>query len=66
MFMQMVFSKDHPACHNIVNGINQLVALNRLIHMLPIAQKLYVGAYSDICEMFKMFTQQFGQRYPSP
>ena len=22
MFMQMVFSKVHPVCHNIVNGIN--------------------------------------------
>ena len=21
MFMQMVFSKVHPACHNIANGI---------------------------------------------
>ena len=39
----MVFSKVHPACHNIANGINQEVTLNRLIGTLPIALKLYVG-----------------------
>ena len=38
------FSKVHPACHNIVNGIKKEVALKRLISMLWIAQKLYVGA----------------------
>ena len=43
MFMQMVFSKAHPACHNIVNGIKPgSKTLNRLISMLSIAQKLYV------------------------
>ena len=31
--------------------------------MLPIAQKLYVGAQSDLCEMYKLFIQQCGQRY---
>ena len=34
--------------------------------MLPIAQKLYVGAQSDLNEMYKSFIQQYGQRYPSP
>ena len=66
MFKQMVFSKVHPACHNIANGIIQEVTLKRLISMLPIAQKLYVGAKSDLCDMYKLFIQQCGQRYPSP
>ena len=34
------FSKVHPACHNIANGIKP----ERLVRMLSIAQKLYVGA----------------------
>ena len=34
--------------------------------MLPIAQKMYAGALSDLCEMFKLFIQQCGQRYLSP
>ena len=41
--MQMVFSKVHPACHSIVKVSNQEVTLKRLISMLSIAQKLYVG-----------------------
>ena len=41
MFMQIVSSKSYPACHNIANGIKP----GRLIKMLPVAQKLYVGAY---------------------
>ena len=41
MFMQIVSSKSYQACHNIANGIKQ----GRLIKMLPVAQKLYVGAY---------------------
>ena len=52
MFMQLFFSKVHPACHSIVNGSNQEVTLKRLISMLRIAQKLYVGALSDQCEMY--------------
>ena len=43
MFMQMVFSKVRPARNNIVNVSNQEVSLKRL-SMLPIVQKLYVGA----------------------
>ena len=45
---------------------NQEVTLKRLITMLPIAQNLYVGAQSDLCEMNNLFIQQCGQRYPSP
>ena len=37
------FSKDRPACHNIVKGKNQEVTLKRLLSMLRIAQKLYCG-----------------------
>ena len=33
---------------------NQEVILKRLISMLPIAQKLYVGVKSDLCEMYKL------------
>ena len=45
MFMQMGFSKVHPACHNILQTVsNQEIILKRLIRMLPIIQKLYVGA----------------------
>ena len=47
MFIQLFFSKVHPVCHNIANSIklfNQEVTLKRLISMLWIAQKLYVGA----------------------
>ena len=40
MLMQMVFSKVHLACPYIANGIKR----GRLISMLPIDQKLYVGA----------------------
>ena len=42
--MQMVFSKVHPVCRSIVNGIKPGIPLKRLISMLRIAQKLYVGA----------------------
>ena len=64
--MQMVLSKVHPACYSIVNGIKQEVTLKRLISMLRVAQKLYVRAKSDLCEMYKLFIQQYGQKYPSP
>ena len=64
--MQMVFSIVHPTCHSIVNGIKPGSTLKRLISMLLIAQKLYVGALSDLCEMYKLFIQQSGQKYPSP
>ena len=39
---------------------NQEVTLKRLISMLQIAQKLFVGALSDLCEMYKLFIQQCG------
>ena len=64
--MQMVFSKVHTAGHNIVYGIKPGSNSKRLISMLSIAQKLYVGAKSDLCEMYKLFIKQCGQRYPSP
>ena len=41
---------------------NQEETLKRLISMLPIAQKLYVGAKNDLCEMYKLFIRQCGQR----
>ena len=44
---------------------NQERTLERLISILWIAQKLYVGALSNLCEMYKLFIQQCGRRYPS-
>ena len=44
MVIQMVFSKVHPACHNIVNGIK------------PCCQLLK----SSIREMYKLFIKQHG------
>ena len=42
MFMQLFFSKVHPACHNIADSIKPgQKTLKRLISMLPNAQKLY-------------------------
>ena len=38
-----VFSKVHPACHNIANGITTGSYFKRLISMLRIVQKLYAG-----------------------
>ena len=38
-----VFSKVHSACHNIAKGIKPGSDSKRLISMLQIAQKLYVG-----------------------
>ena len=43
MFMQMVFSKVHPPCHNVANGIKPGSTLNRLISMLPMAQNCLLG-----------------------
>ena len=58
MFLQLFFSKVQPACHNIANGINPGKNSKKLISILWIVQKLYVGAYSDLCEMYKVFIQQ--------
>ena len=60
------FSKAYPACHNIVNGIKPGSDSRKTDNMLPIAQKLYDGALSYLCEMYKLFIQQCGQKYPSP
>ena len=40
----VLFSKVHPVCHNIANGIKPGSDSKRLISMLWIAKKLYVGA----------------------
>ena len=37
---------------------NQEMTLERLKNILWIAQKLYVGAFSDLHEMYKLFIQQ--------
>ena len=43
--MQMAFSKVHPACHSIVNGIKPGSNSKKIDkHAADNAQKLYVGA----------------------
>ena len=44
MFMQMAFSKVHPVCHNIANGIKPGSDSKKTDNHAAIAQKLYVGA----------------------
>ena len=41
--MQLFFFKVHPACYKIVNSIKPGSDSKRLISMLWIVQKLYVG-----------------------
>ena len=50
--MQMVFFKFNQRVKILQMVSNQEVTLKRLISMLPIAQKLYIGAQSDLCEMY--------------
>ena len=64
--MQIVFSKVHPACHSIVNGIKPGNNSKKTDKHAADCSKLYVGASSDLCEMHKVFIQQCGQRYPYP
>ena len=64
--MQMIFSKGHPACHSIVNGIkpgSNSIKTNK--HAADCSKAVCWGV-NDLCEMFKLFIQQCGQRYPSP
>ena len=64
--MQMVFSKFIQRVTALLTVSNQEVTLKRLISMLRIARKLYVGTLSDLCEMYKLFIQQCGLKYPPP
>ena len=48
------FSLKFTQCATVLYAVsNQEVTLKRLISILPIAQKLYVGALNDLCEMYK-------------
>ena len=49
-------SLDAPILQTVSN---QVVTLKRQLSMLPIAQKLYVRTLSDICDMYKLFIQQY-------
>ena len=42
--MQMVFSKVHPACHSIVNGIKPGNNSKKIDEHAADCSKLYVGA----------------------
>ena len=44
MFMQMVFSKAHPACHNIVNGIKPGSNSKKTDKHAAVCSKAYVEA----------------------
>ena len=37
----------------MIKNVKKEVTQKRLISVLPSAQKPYVGAYSDLCEMYK-------------
>ena len=61
----MFFSKVHPACHDIANGIKQEVTQKRLISMLPIIQKLYViyvrcinCSYNDMAKGIRLLDEK--------
>ena len=53
--MQMFFLKFIQRVTALLTVSNQEVTLKRLISMLRIAQTLYVGMLSDLCEMYKLF-----------
>ena len=57
-----VFSKVQPACHNIVNGIKPGSDSKKTAKLAADCSK----AVCNRCEMYKLFNQLCGQRYPSP
>ena len=58
MFMQLFFFLKYNKRVKILQTIShQEVTLKRLISMLPIAQNLYVGSLSALCEMYKLFDE---------
>ena len=59
--MQMVFSKVDPACHSIVNGIKPGRYSKKTDKHAADCQKTVC-----FCEIYKLFIQQCGQKYPSP
>ena len=63
MFIQMVFSKDHPGCHNISNGI---IPGNDSKKTDQHAADCSNAVCCDLFEMYKLFIQQCDQRYLSP
>ena len=66
MFMQLVFSKVHSACHNIVNGIKPGSDSRKTDkHAMDCSKAVWWGV-NELCEMYKLLIQQCGQRYPSP
>ena len=64
--MQTVFSKVHPGCHSIVNGIKPGSNSKKADkHAADSSKAVCWGLFSDLCEMYKLFIQQCGLRYPS-
>ena len=66
MFMQLFFSKVHPAFHNIANGIKPGSDSKKTDKHAEDCSKAVRWGIKDLCEMYKLFIQQCGQRYPSP
>ena len=60
MFMQLFFFLKFTQRVTSQMVSNQEETLKRLISMLPIAQKLYVVAKNDLCEMYKLSMSNFG------
>ena len=52
MFMQLFFSKVHPACHNILNGIKPGSDSKK-------TDKHAADCSKAVCEMYKLFIDQF-------
>ena len=60
-------------CHGVMICVDSETLQNekntsKSIHIIGLVQlQIYQGDICiDICEMYKLFTQQCGQRYPSP
>ena len=64
--MQMVFSKIHPTCNSIVNGIKPGSKSKKTDKHAVDCSNAVCWDVSNLCEMYKLFKQQYGQRYPSP
>ena len=53
-------------CHNIVKCIKPESDSRKTDKHAVDCSKAYVGALCDLCEVYRLFIQQCGQRYPSP
>ena len=61
-----IFSKVHPTCHNIANGTKPGSDSQMTDKHAADCSKAVCRGVIDLCEMYKLFKKQCGQRYPSP